>query len=129
MGNFIDAVAKGDPQLTVTSITESVRSDIISHLCDIAVRTGERITWDPKTQKMMVKSSAERVTSLAFARCSALTDDQLRSLKAFRNLRQLTLRDAPITPPTPRRTGTSQDIHARSWCRPNRPPSKRSDSG
>ena len=60
MGNFIDAVAKGDPQLTVTSIGESVRSDIISHLCDIAVRTGEKITWDPTMQKMIGGSDKAR---------------------------------------------------------------------
>lgn len=53
MGNFIAAVAKGDPAATVTSVEESVRSDVISQLCDIAVRTGERIVWDPEQQKLV----------------------------------------------------------------------------
>jgi hypothetical protein len=56
MGNFIDAVAKKDARATVTSVQESVRSDIISHLCDIAIRTGEKITWDPIHQKMTAGS-------------------------------------------------------------------------
>jgi predicted dehydrogenase len=60
MGNFIDAVAAGDPQRTVTSIAESVRSDIISHLCDIAVRTGERISWDPAAREMIEGSQEAR---------------------------------------------------------------------
>ena len=60
MQNFIDAVAKGDPHQTVTSISESVRSDIISHLCDIAVRVGEKITWDPIEQKMIEGSRKAR---------------------------------------------------------------------
>lgn len=34
-------------------IDDSVRSDVMSQLCDIAVRTGETITWDPKTQKII----------------------------------------------------------------------------
>ena len=34
-------------------IDDSVRSDVISHLCDIAVRTGERITWDPTKQQII----------------------------------------------------------------------------
>jgi hypothetical protein len=28
-------------------IDDAVRSDVMSHLCDIAARTGEKITWDP----------------------------------------------------------------------------------
>ncbi len=60
MGNFIAAVASNDPQATVTSVAESVRSDIISQLCDIAVRTGEKITWDPKKQKLIEGSDKAR---------------------------------------------------------------------
>jgi predicted dehydrogenase len=32
----------------VSSLADAVRSDILSHLCDIAVRTKRKITWDPK---------------------------------------------------------------------------------
>jgi predicted dehydrogenase len=60
MANFIQAVAKNDPKATVTSVQESVRSDIFSHLCDIAVRTGETITWDPNDQKLVAGSDKAR---------------------------------------------------------------------
>ncbi|MFV2068040.1 MAG: Gfo/Idh/MocA family protein [Pirellulales bacterium] len=34
-------------------IDDAVRSDVMSHLCDIAVRTGEKITWDPVKQEII----------------------------------------------------------------------------
>ena len=43
--DFILAIKEG--KRAVTSMPESVRSDIISHLCDIAVRTNSKISWDP----------------------------------------------------------------------------------
>ena len=60
MDNFIEAIAKNDPKATVTTVQESVRSDIFSHLCDIAIRTGEKITWDPLQQKMTGGSQKAR---------------------------------------------------------------------
>ena len=49
--NFIDAVkSRTDP---VSDVDDAVRSDIISHLCDIAVRTGRKITWDPKKEAIV----------------------------------------------------------------------------
>ena len=60
MGNFIEAIANNDPKATVTTVQESVRSDIISHLCNIAIRTGEKIAWDPVQQKMTVGSPQAR---------------------------------------------------------------------
>lgn len=39
-----------------SSLDDAVRSDVMSHLCDIAVRTGEQITWDP-AQSRIVKGS------------------------------------------------------------------------
>ena len=60
MGNFIEAVAKGDPEAAVTGVRHSVRSDIISHLCDIAVRADEKITWDPIKQELVGGSEKAR---------------------------------------------------------------------
>jgi len=49
--NFIDAVkSRTDP---VSNLRDAVRSDIISHLCDVAVRTGRKITWDPKQEEIV----------------------------------------------------------------------------
>ena len=44
--DFILAIKEG--KRAVTSLDESVRSDIISHLCDIAIRTNSKVSWDPK---------------------------------------------------------------------------------
>ncbi len=57
-GNFIDAVRKGDPNAAVSNVKDAVRSDIISQLCDIAVRTKEKVTWDPTTKKLTGGSEA-----------------------------------------------------------------------
>jgi len=49
--NFIDAVkSRSDP---VSNLDDAVRSDVISHLCDVAVRTGRKITWDPKKEEIV----------------------------------------------------------------------------
>ncbi len=53
---FADAIREGGQ--TSSHVVDAMRSDIISHLCDIAVRTGEKITWDPK-QQQLVGASAE----------------------------------------------------------------------
>ena len=46
MQNFVDAVkSRKQP---VSPLADAVRSDIISHLCDIAVRLKRKITWDPQ---------------------------------------------------------------------------------
>jgi hypothetical protein len=34
-------------------VNDAFRSDAISHLCDIAVRTGEKLTWDPAQCKII----------------------------------------------------------------------------
>ena len=52
-GNFIEAVKRGDPKSAVSNLRDAVRSDIISHLCDIAVRTGEKVVWDPSEEKLV----------------------------------------------------------------------------
>ncbi len=52
-GNFIEAVRNGDPKAAVAPLAEAVRSDIISHLCDLAVRTGEKLVWDPSKETLL----------------------------------------------------------------------------
>jgi Oxidoreductase family, NAD-binding Rossmann fold/Oxidoreductase family, C-terminal alpha/beta domain len=55
-GNFAQAIkARKAP---VSNIRDAVRSDVISLLCDIAVRTGQIVTWDP-AKKELVKPSAD----------------------------------------------------------------------
>lgn len=59
-GNFVQAVRNRDPKAAVSHLKDAVRSDVISHLCDIAVRTGEKVTWDPIGQKLIGGSAKAR---------------------------------------------------------------------
>ncbi len=52
--NFIQAVKSRIAP--VSNIKDAVRSDVISLLCDMAVRTGEKITWDPKKSELVSPS-------------------------------------------------------------------------
>ena len=56
--NFIQAIKQGDPQAAVSNLQDAVRSDIISHLCDIAVRSQEQVTWDPQQRQLVDASPA-----------------------------------------------------------------------
>ena len=53
--NFLQAVKTR--QTPVSNITDAIRSDIISLLCDMAVRTGEKITWDSKKSELVNPSA------------------------------------------------------------------------
>ena len=54
--NFADAVkSRGS---TVSPLADAVRSDLISHMCDIAVRLDRKITWDPKKEEIVGDSQA-----------------------------------------------------------------------
>ncbi len=57
--NFIDAVKSRKP--TVAPLDQAVRSDTISQLCDIAVRTKRKITWDPKKTAIIGDDEATRM--------------------------------------------------------------------
>ena len=49
--NFADCIRSR--KVANSPIEESVRSDVMSHLCDIAIRTGEKIIWDPAKQQIL----------------------------------------------------------------------------
>lgn len=55
-GNFAEAIKSR--KAPVSNIRDAVRSDVISLLCDMAVRTGQKITWDP-AKKELVDPSPE----------------------------------------------------------------------
>jgi predicted dehydrogenase len=44
-GNFVDSVLSREQP--VTSLESAIQSDIISHMGDIGIRTGETVKWDP----------------------------------------------------------------------------------
>lgn len=59
--NFVDSVrTRRQP---VSPIRDSVRSDNISHLCNIAVRTGRKIRWDPEREIVVDDSEATSMLS------------------------------------------------------------------
>ncbi|MBU4399582.1 MAG: Gfo/Idh/MocA family oxidoreductase [Planctomycetes bacterium] len=58
--NFLDSVKSRRP--TVSPLDQAVRSDVISQLCDIAVRTKRKITWDSKTTTVVGDAEAAKMT-------------------------------------------------------------------
>ena len=62
-GNFIESVRSRQP--TVSPIDVACLSDAISHLSDIAIRTGRKIKWDPQHEKIIDDPAAARRLSRA----------------------------------------------------------------
>ena len=62
--NFIECVRTR--QTPVSNIDDAVRSDIISHVSDIAIRSGRKITWDPIKEEIVGDEQAARMTSRAY---------------------------------------------------------------
>ena len=59
--NFVEAIkAEGK---AIAPIDEAVRSDIISHICDIAIRTGRKIIWDPSKEQIVDDPEATKMLS------------------------------------------------------------------
>jgi predicted dehydrogenase len=57
-GNFAEAVkTRRDP---VSNIEDAVHSDIISHISDIAIRSGRKIVWDPVKEQTVGDEEAAR---------------------------------------------------------------------
>jgi hypothetical protein len=57
--DFLNAVRTASP--TSTSLESAIRSDAISLLSDIAVRTGRRIHWDPVKEEIVGDEGAARL--------------------------------------------------------------------
>ncbi|MGB2754079.1 MAG: Gfo/Idh/MocA family oxidoreductase [Phycisphaerae bacterium] len=57
-GNFLESVkTRKDP---VSHIEDAVRSDIFSHVSDIAIREGRKIVWDPEKEEIIGDEAASR---------------------------------------------------------------------
>jgi len=63
-GNFIESVK--NRQDAVSNIDDAVRSDIISHVSDIAIRMGRKITWDPAKNEIIGDEQASRMLTRAY---------------------------------------------------------------
>lgn len=59
--NFIDCIKSRQP--TINPLESAIRSDTISHLSDIVVRTGKPVEWNPDEEKLR-KGSPEQETLL-----------------------------------------------------------------
>ena len=49
--NFVDCMISRKP--TINPLEAAIRSDTVSHLADIVVRTGKPAKWDPKAEKII----------------------------------------------------------------------------
>ena len=56
--NFIECVKSRETP--VSNIDDAVRSDIVSHVCEIAVRLGRKVTWDPIKEDFIDDPEASR---------------------------------------------------------------------
>jgi len=61
--NFIECVHTR--QTPVEPIDDAVRSDLISQVSDIAIRTGRKVTWDPVKEQFLGDDQANRLCSRA----------------------------------------------------------------
>lgn len=61
--DFIESVRTR--QTPVAPIDDAVHSDLISHVSEIAIRTGRKITWDPLKQQIIGDPEAARLTTRA----------------------------------------------------------------
>jgi hypothetical protein len=59
--DFIEAIKTRTD--AVSPIESAVRSDTISHLCDIAIRTGRKVRWDPARETLPGDETARRMLS------------------------------------------------------------------
>jgi len=61
--NFIECVRTR--QTPVSHVDDAVRSDIVSHVSDIAIRSGRKIVWDPVKEEIVGDPEAARMLSRA----------------------------------------------------------------
>lgn len=61
--NFIDCIRTR--QRTVAPVEAAVLSDTISHLSDIAIRTGRKIKWNPREEEIIGDETAARMMTRA----------------------------------------------------------------
>jgi hypothetical protein len=62
--NFIECVKSRETP--VSNVDDAVRSDLISHVSDIAIRCGRKITWDPVKEQFVGDPEATRMMTRAY---------------------------------------------------------------
>ena len=61
MQNFVACVKSGEQ--TICPLEHAIRSDTISHLCDIAIRLGRPVRWDPLRERVLEDPEATQMLS------------------------------------------------------------------
>jgi predicted dehydrogenase len=61
--NFIECVKSR--QKTVAPVDAAVQSDLVSHISNIAIRVGRKITWDPVKEEIIGDAEASRMLTRA----------------------------------------------------------------
>jgi len=56
MGNFVDSIISREQP--ISNLESGIKSDIISHLGDIGIRTGETVRWDPAKETVIGSGDA-----------------------------------------------------------------------
>jgi hypothetical protein len=57
--NFVDCIKSRES--TINPLESAIRSDTISHLSDICIRTGRPIQWDPVKEKIQGDAAATKM--------------------------------------------------------------------
>jgi predicted dehydrogenase len=57
-GNFIDCVKSREE--TICPVDAAVKADIMCHISDIALRTGQKLAWDTATERFVNNADADR---------------------------------------------------------------------
>ena len=60
MGQLFVDVFKGNVA-EACPLNEAILSDTVSHMCNIAIRTGRKITWDPTAGEVVGDSDANNL--------------------------------------------------------------------
>ena len=63
-GSFLECVRTR--QTPVSSIDAAVRTDTVCHICDIAMRLGRKLRWDPRSEEFVNDTEANRMLSRAW---------------------------------------------------------------
>ncbi len=58
-GNFVECMKSRRP--TINPLESAIRSDTISHLSDICIRTGRPVRWDPEKEKIVGDEEAAKM--------------------------------------------------------------------
>ncbi|MEX0320830.1 MAG: Gfo/Idh/MocA family protein [Puniceicoccaceae bacterium] len=59
LNNFVDSVLSREQP--VSNVDSAIRSDIISHMGDLSIRTGKRLGWDPVKETVTGSSKARKM--------------------------------------------------------------------